>query len=73
MKRDLYAHNEENENKCTSQVSGRCWATLVNNQCPCGGNMQSPPRLSLWQVPTRPPSVFGLGLDETRIFQHVRG
>lgn len=36
MKRDLYAHNEENENKCANQVSSRCWVTLVNSRHPCG-------------------------------------
>lgn len=35
--------------------------------------MQSPRRLPLWRVPTLPPSVFGLGLVETEIFQHVKG
>lgn len=73
MKRDLYAHNEKDENKCTSQVRGRCWATLVNNQRPCGGKTQSPKRLPLWPVPTGPSSVFGLGVVETGILRHVRG
>lgn len=63
MKRDSYARNEESENKRTSQVSGRCWATLVNNQGPCGGNTQSQQRLLAGLHP--PPPVFGLKFDET--------
>lgn len=68
MKRDLYAHNEKDESACPRQVGSRCWATLVNNQRPCGGKMQRPQRHPLWGVPTHPPSDFGLGLAETGIF-----
>lgn len=66
MKRDLDAHNEESENKCTSQVSGRCWATLVNSRCPRGGNTQSPQRRLAgphWLSPS-----LWFGAEETRIF-----
>ena len=57
MKRDLCARNEENRNKRTSQVSSRCWVTLVNNQCPCSGNTQSPPETSGRSAPARPRSL----------------
>lgn len=63
MKRDLYAHNEERENKCTSKASSRCWATLVNNQCPYGGEKAKPQRPPPWQIPPAPNSVFGFGWD----------
>ena len=68
MKRDLYALNEKDENKCTSQESCRCWMTLVNNQCPYDGKMQNPQRLPLWWSPPGHPQSGSLGLVETRIF-----
>ena len=60
MKRNLYALNEKDENKCTSQESCRCW-TLVNNQCPYGGKMQSPRRLPLWWSPPGHPQSGSSG------------
>ena len=41
MKRDLYALNEKDENKCTSQESCRCWMTLVNS-APMMGKCRTP-------------------------------
>lgn len=63
MKRDLYACNEENENKCANQVSGRCWVTLVNSRRPCGGKTRSPQRFPPWRFPTYLPlSLVGGGM-----------
>ena len=68
MKRNLYALNEKDENKCTSQESCRCWTTLVNNQCPYGGKMQNPQRLPLWWSPPGHPHSGSLGWLKLEFF-----
>lgn len=59
MKRDLYAHNEENENKCANRVSSRCWVTLVSSRRPCSGKTRSPQRLPPLAVPCYLPLSLG--------------
>lgn len=73
MERDLYARHEENANKCASQASRRCWVTLgLDDPCPCGGDTRCSAHQRLLAGPRLSPSVSGLGLDETRIFQRIR-
>lgn len=55
MKGELCARNEENENKLLLPSQRQMLATLVNNPCPCGGNMQSPQRLHSGRSPPAHP------------------